>query len=242
MRVANAPLRRGRGAAPRSRPEQPAGTEAASPAGRLMRIDEAVVHDLSHELGNYFHKLYYWTDCIRTGATDLGPDTSPADALDETMRRLQGFLNLALEYFQPVDLATVDMTVGDVGGALDALLRGENPDARVSLRCAEEVRDARVRIDPPRLSAGLRIVARLLGGGPGSSLDASLDASAAKSDRIEIVVAASGGTPDAAARRAQRVVEWAVAGRMLELHGGELATNEGRSGSTSCVLTLPLAN
>jgi len=38
------------------------------------------------------------------------------------------------------------------------------------------------------------------------------------------------------------VVEWAVAGRMLELHGGQLATNEERSGSTTCVLTLPLAD
>jgi len=207
-----------------------------------MRIDQVVVHDLSHELGNYFHKLYYWTDCIRSGATDLGTDASPTDALDETMRRLQSFLNLALQYFEPVELAPVDMSVGDVARALESMLRGENPEALVTLRCAEGVSGALVRIDPPRLSSGLRTVARLLGGGAGSALDAAIDTSKAARDRIEIVVTASGGTPDAAARRAQRVVEWAVAARVLELHGGELATNEGRSGSTSCVLTLPLAN
>jgi hypothetical protein len=205
-----------------------------------MRIDQAVVHDLSHELGNYFHKLYYWTDCIRSGASDLGPDTSPVDALDETMHRLQGFLNLALEYFQPVQLGLVSMPVTDVARALESVLRGENATGQVAVRCAERVRDVRIRIDPSRLSTGLRIVARLLAGAD-ATLDASVDVADEDGAQLAIVVSAS-GTPDAAARRAQRVVEWAVAGRMLELHGGQLATNEERSGSTSCVLTLPLAD
>jgi len=213
--------------------------EAEAPGTRLMRIDEAVVHDLSHELGNYFHKLYYWTECIRSGATDLGPDVSPADALDETMHRLQSFLNLALEYFQPAQLAPVAMPVGDVARALESVLRSENPDAQVTVRCAARVSDAEVRIDPPRLSSGMRIVARLLGGAD-TAIEASVDAAGSKDEQLEIVVSAS-GRPDAAARRAQRVVEWAVAGRMLELHGGKLATNEERSGSTTCILTLPLA-
>ena len=207
-----------------------------------MRIEEAVVHDLSHELGNYFHKLYYWTDCIRSGASDLGPDTSPTDALDETMHRLQSFLNLALEYFQPVQLAPVAMPVTDVARALESLLRGESPEAAVEVRCGDDVAGARVRIDPPRLSTGMRIVARLLAGGAGTALSAVLAVSGSTRDVLEIAVSASGGSPDAAARRAQRVVEWAVAGRMLELHGGQLVTNEGRSGSASCILTLPLAN
>lgn len=240
MGVANARLRRGRGSAPRPRPERSPVTEAEAPGTRLMRIDEAVVHDLSHELGNYFHKLYYWTECIRSGASDLGPDASPADALDETMHRLQGFLNLALEYFQPGQLALVSMPVGDVARALESVLRGENADGRVVVRCAEQVSEARVSIDTTRLSTGMRIVARLLAGAD-TEIEATVDAAGTKGEQIEIVVTAS-GTPDAAARRAQRVVEWAVAGRMLELHGGQLATNEERSGSTTCVLTLPLAD
>ena len=66
-------------------------------------------------------------------------------------------------------------------------------------------------------------------------------ASGTKNERLQIVVAATGGSAEAAARRAQRVVEWAVAARMLELHGGELETNEQRPGPVKCVLTLPLA-
>jgi hypothetical protein len=223
-------------------PEPESTQEADAPGGRLMRIDEAVVHDLSHELGNYFHKLYYWTDCIRSGASDLGPDASPTQALDETMHHLQSFLNLALEYFQPGRLVPVSMPVPDVARALEGLLRGENPDSAIVVRCADDVAHARVHIDPQRLSSGMRIVARLLGGGSGTALSAVLDARSSAPDVLEIVVSATGGAPDAAARRAQRVVEWAVAGRMLELHGGQLATNEERAGSASCVLTLPLAN
>jgi hypothetical protein len=207
-----------------------------------MRIDEAVVHDLSHELGNYFHKLYYWTDYIRSGANDLGPDSSPAQALDETMHRLQAFLNLALEYFQPVTLNSVRLPVSDVARAFESLLRGENPEATIETSCAGEIADATLLVDTQRLSTGLRIIARLLGGGTDTTLRACFGtARAGAGEALEVVLSASGGAPDAAARRAQRVVEWAVAARMLEIHGGRLVTEEELPGSASCVLTLPLA-
>jgi len=242
MRAANAPLRRGRGSAPRPMPEPSQGSQARSPRGQLVRIDEDVVHDLSHELGNYFHKLYYWTDYIRSGANDLGPDSSPVQALDETMHRLQEFLNLALGYFEPARLASVTMKVADVAGAFESLLRGENPEATIEASGVGPIADVPLHIDPTRLSAGLRIVARLLGGGAGTTLHASYATPrCGKGGVLEIVLAASGASADAAARRAQRVVEWAVAARMIELHGGELVTNEERPGAARSVLTLPLA-
>jgi hypothetical protein len=205
-----------------------------------MRIDEAVVHDLSHELGNYFHKLYYWTDCIRSAASDAGSTAQPAQELEETMHRLQEFLNLALEYFQPAGLKPVRMAVADVARALEAQLRGENPDADVASSCPGDVATAALMVDPGRLSTGMRLIARLLGGGSGTRLEARF-AGAPRGAAVEVVVSASGGAPDAAARRAQRVVEWAVARRMLELHGGDLVADEGQPGAASCVLSLPLA-
>jgi hypothetical protein len=202
-----------------------------------MRVDEAVVHDLSHELGNYFHKLYYWTDCVRSGADDPAAGASPADALDETLHRLQEFLNLALEYFQPATLNLMRLTVGDVARAFEAQIRGENPEAAVATSCGGEIAPAAVLIDTTRLSLALRLVARLLGG---SELQATFGRTA-PGDVLEIAVLASGASTEAAARRAQRVVEWAVAARMLEMHGGDLVADEQRPGSASCVLHLPLA-
>lgn len=239
MRAANARLRRGRSTASRPRPEVAAGRLAESAGGSLVRVDQEVVHDLSHELGNYFHKLYYWTDCIRTGATDASPDGPPAEVLESTLHRLQAFLNLALEYFQPVEPRLVTMRGGDVARAFESLLRGENPQATVAVTCDDAAAAAPVAIDTTRLSTGLRTVARLLGGGAGTSLNVTADVAR---DELVLTLDAAGSSPDAAARRAQKVVEWAVAARMVELHGGRLTTSEERPGEARCTFTLPLAN
>lgn len=211
--------------------------------GGLLRIDEAVVHDLSHELGNYFHKLFYWTDCIRSGVTDAEAGKSPTDALDETLHRLQGFLTLALAYFEPAVANGIPMTGMDVAKAFEALLRGENPGAAIELECSSAVADAALHVDTARLSTGFRTIAHLLGAGAGTSLRLQADVVApdAKKRGLRLSLTATGCSAEAAARRAQRVVEWAVAARMVELHGGELHTHEERPGSARCDLTLPLA-
>lgn len=211
--------------------------------GGLLRIDEAVVHDLSHELGNYFHKLFYWTDCIRSGVSDTEAGKSPTDALDETLHRLQAFLSQALTYFEPAVAHVIPMTGTDVAKAFEALLRGENPAAGIELECSPAVAEAALQVDTARLSTGFRTIAHLLGAGAVTvlRLEADVIASDAKNRGLRITLTATGGSAEAAARRAQRVVEWAVAARMLELHGGQLYTHEERPGSARCVLTLPLA-
>jgi hypothetical protein len=238
MRAANAPVRRGGAASPRLAPEPPA-DEAAR--GRLVRIDEAVVHDLSHELGNYFHKLFYWTDYIKSGATDDGSGACPGEMLEDVVHRMQAFLNVALEYFQPAELRGVPVSGADVAGALESLLRGAGGEAAVEVVCDEDAGAARLVIDPTRLSSGLRLAARLLSGPGCAALRAHVRTSErAGRDVLEIELSVDGpGEPDA--RPSHRVVEWAVAGRMIELHGGELSTNEERRGA-GCLLTLPLAS
>jgi hypothetical protein len=132
------------------------------------------------------------------------------------------------------------MPVSDVARAFESLLRGENQEATIETSCAPDIADATLAIDTTRLSTGMRLVARLLGGGKDTTLQATY--CRADGDVLRVVVSVSGGAADAAARRAQRVVEWAVAARMLELHGGDLVTEEERPGSARCVLTLPLAS
>ncbi|MBM4246062.1 MAG: hypothetical protein FJ148_20070 [Deltaproteobacteria bacterium] len=201
------------------------------------------MRDLSHELGNYFHKLYYWTDCVRSGTSDLEAGVSPTGELDRTLHRLQAFLNLALVYFEPAVADRVAVRGADVAKAFEAILRGESPDAVVEIACTAAASDARVQVDTRRLSTGFRTIAVLLGAGAGTILRLEVDtvASGKRSELLQLAVSATGGSPEAAARRAQRLVEWAVAARMLELNGGELRTNEQRPGSARCVLTLPLA-
>lgn len=243
MRAANARVRRARGSVTRHRPGAAKPPADEPSRGVLLRVDEAVVHDLSHELGNYFHKLFYWTDCIRSGVTDAEAGQSPTDALDDALHRLQSFLNLALVYFEPAVPHPVTMRGTDVTKAFEALLRTENPGAAVETECSPAAAEASLQIDTARLSTGFRTIAHLLGAGAGTAfrLEADVVAAGRKKDRLRIALGATGGSAEAAARRAQRVVEWAVAARMLELHGGGLETNEQRPGPVRCVLTLPLA-
>jgi hypothetical protein len=243
MRAANGRVRRARGTVTRHSSESATPAAVEPRGGRLLRIDEAVVHDLAHELGNYFHKLHYWTDCIRSGATDVEPGTSPTDALDQTLHRLQTFLNLSLLYFEPVVAQRIAVRGSDVVKAFESLLRSENPGAEVAVVATPAASEARLEIDTTRLSTAFRTIAHLLDAGPGTELrlEADVVSAARGSARLQIVASAKGGSAEAAARRAQRVVEWAVAARMLELHEGELKTNEQRPGSARCVLTLPLA-
>lgn len=243
MRAANARVRRARGTVTRHRPEAAMPAAVEPRPGSLLRIDEDVVHDLSHELGNYFHKLFYWTDCIRSGVSDAEAGKSPTDALDETLHRLQAFLNQALVYFEPAVADGIRMTGMDVAKAFEALLRGENPGTAVEIECSPAVAEAALQVDTKRLSTGFRTIAHLLGAGADTALrlEADVVAADAKKSALRITLTATGGSAEAAARRAQRVVEWAVAARMVELHGGELHTHEERPGSTRCILTLPLA-
>ncbi|HEY8516630.1 MAG TPA: hypothetical protein VIS07_14065 [Candidatus Binatia bacterium] len=220
------------------RPEETVGGSG----GQLVRIDEAVLQDLSHELGNYFHKLYYYTESVASGG-DV--DQLAAQKLGETVQRLQGFLNTALEYFQPARLNPVAMSAGDVARAIEALFRGEHPEASVEVRCAPTAADASVMVDPPRLSSGLRILARQIAGagGPGTTLHADLERRSSEDGGVlEIAIAREGGVDDPSFRPSHRLVEWAVAGRMIELHGGQLIANESRPGASGCILTLPLSS
>ena len=98
-----------------------------------------------------------------------------------------------------------------------------------------EMRALRTRLAETLRSAAETHIALL------ATLEADVAASGTQNERLQMVVSATGGSAEAAARRGQRVVEWAVAVRMLELHGGELETNEQRPGPVKCVLTLPLA-
>src|SRR3982750_4424563 len=59
------------------RPRTPNEHPAAVPApnqdsqleqGNLVVVQERVLAEIAHELGNFFHKLYYWSDYIKGDA------------------------------------------------------------------------------------------------------------------------------------------------------------------------------
>lgn len=244
MGVANARLQHGE--APTAATGAP-DARARRRAVALVPVDEEVLRDLWHEVGNYFHKLYYWSDYIKSGADDLGPDSSPGQMLEQNVHDLEDFLRATFEYFRPTSLEPVRMSGSDLARALEGVLRAET--GGMSTVEAEEGTDtATVVIDPSRLSAALRTIARHLAGTePAAALKAtvakrSAAGAARPGDVVEIAIEAARDASSTTPRPSGRVADWALARRTIELHGGELTTREGRQGPTGCVLTLPLAS
>jgi hypothetical protein len=204
----------------------------------LIRVDQKVLSDLRHSLGNYFHKLYYWADYLKSGADDLGPDVSPVEMLDRTIQNLDSFLRIALEYFHTPELSCVTLTGEELGGAVASVLHSAQP-SRSDVAAAPGLGRWKVAVDPSRFSEAVGIAARqirMATGDETSALLASVEPAPGRAAlRIELRLAAGASRP----KREIGVVEWAVAGRLLAAHGGSLEQISDDGVVAGCVIHVP---
>src|SRR5207247_3784695 len=82
--------------------------------GTPVLVQEKVLAEIAHELGNFFHKLYYWSDYLKERPTRRNADSTAAQMLERTIKNLEEFLNVSLDYFRPTQLSFMHMTVADV--------------------------------------------------------------------------------------------------------------------------------
>jgi len=198
-----------------------------------------VLADIRHDLGNYFHKLFYWAEYLR----DAPEPTTAADMLAATVRELEGFLKVALDYFDPSSLNPMQMTVADLVGGLNCQLRNQCGSAPLQQADMETWRTAQVSIDPSRLSyafeTAVRQFVRYLR--PESRIAIGLEGRRVRSggvvDVAFVLTPAGAGTSSATALAE---IEWAIAERVIVLHGGELRTDAPSPDARRLVLTLPL--
>ena len=196
------------------------GDAAAQPEAEHERI----LGEISHELGNFFHKLYYWTEFLEEKRAE-DADGTAVQMLGRTIRNLEQFLRSSLEYFHPVHLACVPMRAPDVLGALIGPLRAELNGTPVTVAEEAEPTSA-ILVDPARLSQAWRIVTRELlrriGAGSGVRIEVGRASCGSRPGiRIGFVVERAGDvTP--VLDTAMDGVEWAFAERIVTLHGGEI--------------------
>jgi hypothetical protein len=168
--------------------------------------------------------------------------------LDRTIHNLEDFLKVAIEYFQPTRLNCVRMKGSEVAGAVEALVRAECADDGVDLAAVGCAPDMALLVDPSRLSTALRIVVRQLRGassvgGPSLRLRARVQRERKLGvEGLQISIDPTEALPEAAPRRAAQVVEWAVAKKFIEMHGGELVLREPQEGTVACVVFLPFCS
>ncbi len=198
---------------------------------------ERVLGEISHELGNFFHKLYYWTEFLEEKRAAVADGTA-VQMLERTIRSLEQFLRTSLEFFHPVHLACVPMPTPELLGALIGPLRAELNGTPVTVAEEPDATSA-ILVDPAHLSRAWMIVTRELLRRIGAE----------SSVRIEVRRASCGSRPGIrigfAVERAEDVtpvldttmdgVEWAFAERIVTLHGGEIVRD-----ANALVLVLPV--
>jgi signal transduction histidine kinase len=231
---------------------QKLGPRAARPApprperGTAVLVQEKVIAEISHELGNFFHKLYYWSDYLREKPTPQAADSTATQMLERTIRNLEEFLKVSLDYFHPLQLTFIRMPVGDLVEGLLAQMRAQMNGTPFSVHGRDAERALpEVLIDPGQLSRALEVAVRHLGKqiGPESAVRIAVDPTARRDGRCLEVTFILERPNDASPlfRTAEAGIEWAVAQKVIALHGGELLESTQPSGEKTMVVFLPLA-
>jgi hypothetical protein len=213
--------------------------------GTLVVVEDAVLTEISHELGNLFHKLYHWSDYFRSGVPPAATDSSAADMLERTIRNLEDFLKVAFQYFSPIQLNTVHLTVDDLLAGFLSQLSGYANGMPVEVSRPVAWDGAHVLVDLQYISQAFQIAARRITQQPGPH--ATLHVHVGRGLRgnvpgVELDLAIDRpGDQSGLFRGSQAGIEWAVADRLFEQHGGELEERQTESGTRHLVLFLPLS-
>lgn len=210
----------------------------------LALAQEKVLGEITHELGNFFHKLYYWAEYLRDAPARSQPDASAAQMLEGTIRGLEDFLKVTLGYFSPIALSPVRMTAADVVDGLLFQVRTQINGTPIEVAHRTQWNGAVAMVDPGHVSRAFEIAVCHLArrAGPESRLVIRCEQSARRDCAgIEIEFDLEHpNDPSPLFRTAEAGLEWAVAERILALHGGELGEHARPGGTRHVSVFLPL--
>ena len=214
--------------------------------GTPVLVQEKVLAEIAHELGNFFHKLYYWSDYLKEKPARKSADSTAAQMLERTIKNLEDFLKLSLDYFHPTQLSFTRMGVGELLQGFLVQVRAQLNGTPITVSDDDVWRreDAEVLIDPGHLSRAFEVAVRHLTKqvGPESSVAIGIERSARR-DRAGLEVGFQLRQPNEASplfRTAEAGIEWAVAQKVVALHGGELLERNEGPEAKSLVIFLPL--
>ena len=225
---------------------------AATPAIRpehataVVVRDEKVLAEIAHELGNFFHKLYYWSDYLKEKPARRTADSTAAQMLERTIRNLEDFLKISLDYFHPTQMTFTRMAVGELVEGLLFQVRSQLNGTQVTVSDAGTWKDveADVMVDPSHLSYAFEIAVRQLTKQIGSESTVAIEIGrGARREGAGLEVEFHLRQPNEASplfRTAEAGLEWAVAQKFVNLHGGELLERSQVPGEKELVLFLPL--
>jgi hypothetical protein len=206
---------------------------------------EQMVAEILHDLGNLFHKLYYWADYLRSGDAARDGDASAGEMLEGTIKQLQDYLKAAFDYLAPVALSPTRMAAADIMTSLVGKVSARLGSTVVSTAGLEAVESLAVLIDPSRMSQGLEIVVRQVAAQVSETSSVGLTAVAVNHEApagitVRVVVNHC-ADPSKFFRTGEASVEWALAEKLFDLHGGRLSHESGTTDQVALEMFFPVS-
>lgn len=173
----------------------------------LVAVRREVLTDVEHAVGNLLQRMHH-------AARAVAPS---GDRLHGTLDDLERLLELLFDYVSPVEVALRPTDAGRVVESLAAQFRAQG-GTEVTL--GELPRGVQVLADPRLLTRSFALLARAHLGDCAPEVAVMVDVAGVEADRVEFRVRLerdAAGSPYTA-------MAAAVAGRLIELQGGELST------------------
>ena len=187
---------------------------------RLVAVREDVLNDVEHAVGNLLQRMHH---AARSSRAEMG---AHGERLETALGDLERLLDLLFGYVSPVDVELRATDAERVAESLAVQLRGQGAEVAVAA-----VPAVRVLADPRALGRSFQLLAESRHWGGRFAVEVRHDAAA---ERVEFAVRGAG---DPVAPGAPGVLAAAVAARLLDLQGGELASQP----DGGCAVSLPVA-
>jgi hypothetical protein len=206
-------------------------TEQATDDGQIVIIQPQVVENVGHVLGNLFQRIYHLID--RARETDI----ITAQQLEGSTRRLEGFLQLVIDYVSPLSLSLQRVPATEIAQSLaarlsDAVGRTVSTEAKLPI-------DGQLLVDPGRIARGFGLLAAQLQEGVKASQPIVLTVASRPTGRwLVLTVAIPSGC--VVARSSESEMQWSVAQKLLEIQGGSVQQRSTDSGEVLWEIVLPL--
>lgn len=197
---------------------------------RIVLVRPAVVERVEHVFGNLFQRIYHLADQARQH------DGAPVALLSASIRELEDFLQLVMDYFSPLPLRLQFVPAIEVA---QSLAREISEAVGCPVKIDGRHATGRLLVDPGRLVRAFALLARQLGQSGNGSFSLEIH-TAVRSSNHSIVLTM--GVPSHLISRgsASTEMQWTVAEKVFESHGGALTQCSTASGEVTWEIVLPL--
>jgi hypothetical protein len=197
---------------------------------RIVLVRPAVVEHVEHVFGNLFQRIYHLAEQARER------DAATVELLSGSIRQLEDFLQLVMDYFSPLPLTLQFVPAIEVA---QSLAREISDVVGCPVRIDGRHCSGRLLVDPGRLVRAFTLLTAQLGqAGDGQ---APLEISTAVRPSTRSIVLSMRVPPHLLSRRSPATeMQWTVAEKVLESHGGALTQGSADPGEVLWEIVLPL--